>query len=60
MLKEIFHNSFKISKFARICMENHSCMTEWQELFSYTNPSNFQQPLQSLLLRYMAENVQVT
>ena len=41
-------------------MENHSCVTEWQELFSYTNPSNFQQPLQSLLLRYMAENVQVT
>ena len=49
-LKEIFHNSFKFSKFAKICMENHSCVTGWQELFSHTNPSNFQQLLQSLLL----------
>ena len=59
-LKEIFHNSFKFSKFAKICMENHSCVTGWQELFSRTNPSNFRRPLQSLLLRYMAENLQAT
>ena len=26
---------------------------------SHTNPSNFRRPLQSLLLRYMAENLQV-
>ena len=42
MLKEIFHDSFKISKFTMIDMENHSRV------------------LQSLLLRYTAENVQVT
>ena len=60
MLKEIFHNSFKISKFARICTENHTSVTGWQELFSHTNPSNFKQPLQSLLVRYMAANLQVT
>ena len=28
--------------------------------FSHTNPSNFQRPLQSLLLTYVAENLQVT
>ena len=33
MLKEISHNSLKISKFMRICMENHSSMTVWQKLF---------------------------
>ena len=44
MLKEIFHDSLKISKFTRICMENHSSVTGWQKL----------------LLRYMAENWQVT
>ena len=27
MLKEIFHDSLKISKLTRICMENHSCVT---------------------------------
>ena len=42
MLKEIFHDSLKISKFTMIDMENHSRV------------------LQSLLLRYTAENVQVT
>ena len=35
-------------------------MTGWKELFSHTNPSNFHRPLQSLLLRYTAENLQVT
>ena len=33
ILKEIFHNSLKISKFTRICMENLSNMTRWQKLF---------------------------
>ena len=33
MLKEIFHDSLKISKFTRICMENHSSVTGWQKLF---------------------------
>ena len=60
MLKEIFHDSLKISKFTRISMENHSSMTGWQNFFSRTNPSNFRRPLQSLLLRYTAENLQVT
>ena len=30
---ERFNESLKISKFARICMENHSSVTRWQELF---------------------------
>ena len=34
-------------------MENHASATGWQKLFfSYTNASNFRQPLKSLLLRY--------
>ena len=33
ILKEIFHDSLKISKFSRICMGNHSSMTGWQKLF---------------------------
>ena len=33
MLKEIFHNSLKISKFTRISMENHSSMTGRQKFF---------------------------
>ena len=33
MLKEIFHDSLKISKFTRICMVNHSSVTGWQKLF---------------------------
>ena len=40
-------------------MENHSSVTGWQELFSHTNPSKFRWLLQSLPLRYTAENVQV-
>ena len=45
MLKETFYDSLKISKFTRNCTENNSDVTGWQEL-----------PLQSLLLRYTAEN----
>ena len=44
-------------------MEKQPNVTGWQELlFSYksTNLSNFRQLLQSLLLKYMAENLQVT
>ena len=33
MLKEIFHDSLKTSKVTRTCMENHSSVTGWQELF---------------------------
>ena len=33
MLKEIFHDSLKSSKFIRICMENHASVTGWQKLF---------------------------
>ena len=33
MLKEIFHDSLKILKFTRICMENYSSVTGWEELF---------------------------
>ena len=33
MLKEIFHDRLKISKFTRICIENHSSVTGWQKLF---------------------------
>ena len=32
MLKEIFRYSLKISKFTRICIENHSSVTGWQKL----------------------------
>ena len=35
-------------------------MTGRQELFSHTNPSNFQWLLQLLLFRYTAEYLQVT
>ena len=49
MLKEIFHESFEIT---RICMENHASVTGWQKLFfSNINASNFQRPLQPLLLK---------
>ena len=33
MLKEIFQDSLKTSKFTRISMENHSSVTGWQKLF---------------------------
>ena len=33
MLNEIFHDNMKTSKFTRICMENHSSVTGWQEFF---------------------------
>ena len=33
MLKKIFHDGLNISKITRVCMENHSSVTGWQELF---------------------------
>ena len=33
-IKERFNERLKISKFTRNCMENHSSVTRWQELFS--------------------------
>ena len=33
MLQKIFYNSLNILKFTRICMENHSSVVGWQELF---------------------------
>ena len=41
-------------------MENHSRVTGCQELFFLYNPLNFRRLPQPLLLRYMAENLQVT
>ena len=56
MLKDIFYDSLKISKFTRVCME----VTGWQELiFPYTNPSNFRRPLRRLHLRYKVENSRI-
>ena len=62
MHKEIFHDSFENFEITRIYMENHASMTGWQKLFliQYTYASNFRLPLQSLLLRYTAENSQGT
>ena len=59
MLKETFHDSFENFEIIRICMENHTSVTGWQSCFSHTNASNFRRPLQSLLLRYTAENSQI-
>ena len=56
MLKEIVHDSFANFEITRICVEKHARVTGWQN----TNASNFRRPLQSLLLRYKAENSQVT
>ena len=53
-------DSLTILEFVRICMEKQPNVTGWQELFfsykSTLNLSNFRQLLQSLLLKYMAEN----
>ena len=40
-------------KIMQVCLDGKSCL-------SHTNASNFRRPLQSLLLRYMAENSQIT
>ena len=41
-------------------MENHSSVLGGKSYFSNTNPFEFQRPLQSLLLRYKAEKIEVT
>ena len=41
-------------------MENHASVTGVKSCVSHTNASNFRRPLQSLLLRYAAENSKVT
>ena len=64
MLKEIFHESCENFKITRICMENHPSMTGWQKLFLnflIQMPETFgSRPSQLLILRYTAENSQVT
>ena len=52
MLKEIFHDSLKISKFTRICRKTIQARLAGKSFSSHTNSSNFRRPLQSLLLRY--------
>ena len=47
----------EISKFTMICLENLGGKSFSQEIFFF--PSNFRRPLQSLLLRYTAEILQV-
>ena len=41
-------------------MESYSRVTGWRELFFLYNPLNFRRLSQSLLLGYIAENLQVT
>ena len=60
MLKGMFHDSFENFEITGICMENHASVTGDKSCFSQTNASNFWRQLQPLLLRYMAENAQVT
>ena len=65
MRKEKIWRELKNSEFTRICVEDHSSVIGWQELlllfcFFHTNPFNFRWPLQLILLRYKAKNLQVT
>ena len=60
MLKEVFHDSFEKFEITRICMENYASVLDGKSCFSQTNASNFRLPLQSPLLRYTAENAQVS
>ena len=56
LIKKIFNDNFENFEIATICMENHASHTN----LSHTNASNFRRPLLSLLLRYTAENSQIT
>ena len=65
MFKKIFHNSFSkffLFKFRSlqgfVWKTNQALLSK--SCFSHINPSNFWQLLQSLLLSYRAENLQVT
>ena len=60
MLKEIFHDSLKIRNLQGFARKTIQAWLGGKSCFSPTNPSNFRRPLQSLLLRYTAENLQVT
>ena len=62
MLKEIFHDTFENLEITRICIFVWETMQAWLDGKSYffdKNASNFRRPLQSLLLKHMAENSQV-
>ena len=60
MLKKKFHDSFENFEFTRICMENHERVTGWQKLFFSYKWFKLLAAVALLLLRYMAENSQVT
>ena len=50
----------KISKVQGFVWKTMQAGLDSKSCFSHTNASNFRRPLQSLLLRYTAENSQVT
>ena len=62
MPKEIFHDIFEnleITRIWRICIfvrETMQARLDGKSCFFDTNASNFRRPLQSLLLKHMAEN----
>ena len=60
MLKKKFHDRLENFDCTRICMENHERVTGWQKLFFSYKCFKFLAAVSSLLLRYMAENSQVT
>ena len=57
MLKEIFHDSFENFEIYKD-LYGKPCRRDWggKSCFSHTNASNSRRPLQTLLLRYTAEN----
>ena len=58
MLKEISHD--EVAKLQGFVCKTMQAWLDGKSFFSHTNASNFKRPLQSLLLRYAAENSQVT
>ena len=50
----------KISKLQGFVWKTMRARLDGRSCFSHTNASNFRRPLQSLLLRYTAENAQVS
>ena len=63
MLKEIFHDTFENLEITRICTFVWETICKRDRMakvvFFDTNASNFRRPLQSLLLKYTAENALV-
>ena len=58
MPQEIFHDTFENLEITRICIfvrETMQARLDGKSFFD-TNASNFGRPLQSLLLKHMAEN----